>query len=668
VRRVPAPAALAAIVALSTALHALAGSNVSGPWISPDETVYALLGQSLYRHGSLTILGGPTPFYSLVVPVLVGPWLSIHDLGLGYALLKPFLAFVMSLAAVPVYFWARPASGRAWALAAAALTVAVPGVAYSGLVMSEVAFYPVLTLAAWTAARALVQPSRGRNAVLALCTAAALLTRLQALVLLPAAVSAVVLDAWFARSRGRMLRNAPVVAAVSVPTLVLLLVQALRGEPILGAYESTTASSYHVGGAARFILYHAGTLVLTTGVIPVCALLSLAAAAARGRLSDATARATTAVVVALASWLVVQVGIFASVHVGQLAERDLLCVVPSLFVCLALWLERAPLGGLRTRAVVAAVALAALVSVPLGTLVTYHALFDSITLAPLWRLEDATSTGALTAVVRGAAALACLAFVVVRRRVRWLVPAGLLALAIAGSVWSEREVIDEAHRTRLLLVGHAPRWIDAAAGGRSATYVYDGNRDWPAVWQALFWNRSIHHVALLGPTRLEGPAPQRRLDLRGSGRIDVRDPDVILPSSYTVAGEEVAETAQLIPGQEGLRRWRLRPPPRILTRTLGLQAGGDIYGHEQGTLIAYGCTRGTWLLTIIPKEPGVVRMLENGRPFRRYRFGPGEPKKGYVNLDLPARPRPGMRTCRLDVFPSGIVGTTRFGFAPQTPG
>ena len=156
---------------LALAAMMLAGSAVRGPWISPDETIYALLGQSLYQHGSLAIVGGPTPFYSLTVPVLVGPFLSLHDLELGYALLKPFLAFVMSLAAVPVYFWARSVAGRREALAAAVLTLAVPGLAYSGLVMSEVVFYPVFTLAAWAAARAIAVPTWGRAAVLALAAA-----------------------------------------------------------------------------------------------------------------------------------------------------------------------------------------------------------------------------------------------------------------------------------------------------------------------------------------------------------------------------------------------------------------------------------------------------------------------------------------------------------------
>jgi hypothetical protein len=660
-------AVVAAVVAVSTALRALASRGVQGPWISPDETVYALLGQSLYRHGSLTILGGPTPFYSLVVPALVGPFLSLGDLELGYALLKPFLALVMSLAAVPVYLWGRSVAGRGWALAAAALTAAAPGLAYSGLVMSEVVFYPVVTLAAWATAAAIADPSRRHLAALAACVTLALLTRLQALVLLPVVAAAVLLDAAFARAPGRLVRGAPVLAAATVPTVGWLVLQQLRGEPVLGAYESTTAASYAARGAARFVLYHAGALVLTTGVIPVCALLALGLAAGLRGERDPLRRATVAAGLALAVGVVLQVGVFASAHVGQLAERDLLCVVPSLLVCFALWLDSGTDGDRRLRLVAAGVALAALAALPLGTLVTYRALFDSITLAPLWHLEDATSARALTTVVLACAVVACAAFVFLPRRLRIVLPVSLLAVAVAGSVASAREVTDQARRTRVVLVGRSPRWLDAASHGRSATYVYDGNRDWPAVWQALFWNRSIRHVAILGATKVPGPVPQRPLDLRADGRISARDPDVVLPSSYTAQGTQVAETGQLIPGQEGLRRWRLEGPPRILTRTLGLQAGGDIYGRTRGTLIAYGCSRGTWALTLIPKEPQTVVLLQNGKPYRRYRFGPGEPPKGYVNLDLPASARPGSRTCRLDVDPTGLVGTTRFGFVPQTP-
>jgi len=184
---------------------------------------------------------------------------------------------------VPVYFWVRPVTGRAWALAAAALTLALPGLAYSGLVMSEVAFYPAMTLAAWAAARAIAAPSRRAALLLGLAVALATATRLQALVLLPVLVGAVVLDAFFARSWARARATAPMLLGVLAPVIALLLVQVIRGEPLLGAYESTAAASYHAVDAVRFTLYHAGTLVLTTGVLPACALLVLGIdAAVRG--------------------------------------------------------------------------------------------------------------------------------------------------------------------------------------------------------------------------------------------------------------------------------------------------------------------------------------------------------------------------------------------------
>src|ERR671934_90582 len=129
-------------------------AGIPTPWITPDEETYALLGRSLYSSGSFEILGQKTHFYSLISPALAGGQLHLHDLAVGYTLLKGIQALVMSLAAVPVYLWARSLASRGWALVAAALTVAIPGLAYSGLVMTEVAFFPVFFLAAWAMARA----------------------------------------------------------------------------------------------------------------------------------------------------------------------------------------------------------------------------------------------------------------------------------------------------------------------------------------------------------------------------------------------------------------------------------------------------------------------------------------------------------------------------------
>ena len=130
--------------------------------------------------------------------------LSVSDLAGGYSVLKVLQALVISLAAVPVYFWARSVVPRRWALVAAALTLALPGLAYSGLVMSEVEFYPALVLAAWAMAAAIASPTR-RHGLLALgALVLAIATRTQAVVLLPALVIALVLDALLARSPRRL--------------------------------------------------------------------------------------------------------------------------------------------------------------------------------------------------------------------------------------------------------------------------------------------------------------------------------------------------------------------------------------------------------------------------------------------------------------------------------
>ncbi len=76
-------------------------------------------------------------------------------------------ALLMSATALVVYLWGRGPLGEWWAVAAAGLTLAVPDLAYSGLVMSEVAIYPVATLALWAIASALARPSPVRQALVA---------------------------------------------------------------------------------------------------------------------------------------------------------------------------------------------------------------------------------------------------------------------------------------------------------------------------------------------------------------------------------------------------------------------------------------------------------------------------------------------------------------------
>src|SRR5919197_2996413 len=237
----PVVTVLALLVGGSTLLRFWGGTQIPTPWITPDEMIYAAHGQSLWAAGHFRLLGRPSEFLSLVYPALAGLPLSLGNLERGYHALKLLQALGMSLTAVPVYLWARSLGTRFYAYVAAALTVAIPGLAYSGLIMTEVAFYPLVVLAAYALAAALERPTLVRQALLVLACAAAAMTRLQAFVLLPVLLTAAGIDLLLdRRAPRRVLRLAPAAGALVVLAAAWAGWRLRNGGPpsrVLRAYE-----------------------------------------------------------------------------------------------------------------------------------------------------------------------------------------------------------------------------------------------------------------------------------------------------------------------------------------------------------------------------------------------------------------------------------------------
>src|SRR5205085_6674800 len=178
----------------------------------------------------------------------------------GYTLLKLLQALVMSLAAMPVYAWARPLAGRAWALVAAALTLALPALAYSGLIMSEVEFLPVSALAGWAFSTALARPTLARQALAVAAIVLASATRLQALVLGPALVTAILLHAALERDWRRAVRLWPLGAGLVLVGVAWAGYTLSSGGPatdVLGAYRAAGEVGYGASSIAKFVLWHA---------------------------------------------------------------------------------------------------------------------------------------------------------------------------------------------------------------------------------------------------------------------------------------------------------------------------------------------------------------------------------------------------------------------------
>jgi hypothetical protein len=604
----------------------------------PDEAIYAELGESLYRDGRFEVLDQPADFLSLVYPALIGPFLAVGDLEWGYYWVKLVQALVMSLAAVPVYLWSRRLTTTGWAVVAAALTLAIPGLAYSGLLMTEVVFYPVTVVAAFAMALVLERPTAARQALLVAAVAVAVLTRLQLFALVPVFASALAAFLALERRPRDLVRFVPALAGLTAVCAGWAAWRLRDGGPLsrlFGGYEPAGAIDYGVRDGARFALYHAGDLVLLAGVWPFCTLLILWACTHGSR----ELRAYVAVASALAVWLVVEVGVFASGLVGYLAERNLLPLAPVLFVGFVAWLG---LGGPRPRAATAlagAATLVLLAALPVSDLVSIGSFHNTFTLLPLLELETAAPGLDLDlfVVAVGAAALVALALLPTRAlRVLALV----LAVAfLEVSVWVSSEVTTLANATQRQAVGSDRRWVDQRADGPTL-YLYLGEVNWPAVWQNVFWNHRIERAYGLLTARVQGGLPHVAVGPQEDGRLVLTD-GTPAEGEYAVAAYPVTFRGRaLATAGDELVLWRLDPPVRLAVWTQ------RVAGHVR--VLVYACGPGELRLALEGPGPATIELRRNDAPYRRVQLSKDGDWSGVVPA---APPSPvGQRLCTFDVL------------------
>lgn len=651
--------AVAGLVVLSIVGRVVLGRGIPTPWIAPDEMIYGLLGRTLYSSGRLAIENAHSDFYSLTYPALIGGPLAWLSPDRGYELAKALGVVCMSLAAVPAYLWARTVVSTRAAVVVAALTLALPAFAYSGLLMTETLFYPLLVLVCWTAARTLVAPGRRNQLLLVALVALAVLTRLQAAVLVLVFPTAVLLSG--VRLRAAPRRFALVWAGFGLGVAAWLIWRLASGGGTLGAYSVAASGGYHPFSAVRFVFYHLGDLVLLTGFFPAWAAALLWFE--RRRLS-AGARATLAVATALSGWLVLEVGVFASRYVGHLAERDLIAVAPPLFLCLAIWLEVGAPRTFRRTLSVTAITLVALLAWPLRTLLTRAALPDAAGLIPVYRLAGATLSRQHL-VLEGAAVLAAVVLVVAPRRVLAAVPVVLVVLLGAGSVVAENYAASQARVQRSTMLGPQRDWIDRSARG-PVILLYGDQLQWPAVWESLFWNRKVVGVFPLPGAQLIGPAPGGYAGLANDGTVLIagRPPPqrfVVAQVGLLVNGTPVADAGSGVGGVVApWRLWRLDAPLRLLGTSSGFQANGDIY--KSAAVHAFSCP-GTLRLTLLAKQDEQIDLYRQGKLYRRLSPTLGGAPLKVLHLRVPSAP--GVHgACDFSLTTTGLLGSTEIAFDP----
>jgi hypothetical protein len=622
---------LVALVGVSAALRLWAAEAIATPWIAPDELIYAELGRAFWRTGHLTLFGEPTRFFSFVSPVLAGVPLSLDDREAGYRLLQAMQAVVISLAAVPTYLWARAFVSRGWALIASILALVPPSLAYAGLVMTEVAFYPAFVLAAWAVWRALERPAPRQQAWALASIVLVCAVRLQGFVVALAYATLIAMD-W-----RRVRRHAPVLVGFGVIAIAWTGWRLRHGgdlSKVLGAYQAAGESHYDLAEVARFVAYHLADVVLVTGVVPVVALLLL---------RDRDLRTFQALTLALTGWLALQVGMFASRHIGHTAERNLFVLVPLYAIACTAWLARGAPRRLAAGAVAAAAACVLLLVVfPFERFAALAAVPSNFSLIPFYEATGSLNLDLVVPLVAAFALVLCLALP------RATIPL-LLVLGVVGSVSVSRFAAHESQVVQNLAVGREKAWIDPLVDGPVA-FLYSGDLHWETVWQSSFWNPSVRTVYGLLDAEVPGGIPQRAVGPFEEGRL-VFNQGEQADARYALASDRVQLVGDRLGGSTaGYALWRVRPPFRVATWALGVDASGTA-GNGQVDFNVYACRPGVVEGELLAPESRAIEVLRNGVRYGRIDLEPGVPKPVSVPLVVP--PPAGHRLCTVTLHGDG---------------
>ena len=560
----PTWAWLTGVVAVSTAIQIRAGRQIVAPFVFGDELTYSELGRSFAETGHFALRSVPNSSYGIIYPLLIAPAYALSkNAGQAYAFVKAINAVVMSLAAVPTYFIARRVLGRNLALLACVFAVAIPSLVYTGMVLTESAFYPAFLVCVLTMMRATERPSATRQVAVLGCVGFAFLIRAQAVVLIPAYIAAVLLLGWLETEQGSRRRGLGRMAAVYRLTwlslflggALVLTVQVVRGRSpmdLLGAYK-VVAGDMHPLGIPRWFLYHLADLDLYLGIVPFAACCVVLPSALRG-LHGQAPRIFAVVTTSVTFSMILLVSAFSSSSwgLGRLHERNLFYIAPLLLIGFLIWFE---LGSQKPRGLTI---FAAVVAASLPPTLPYAKLFQGSLVDALGVLAWATTLMRPTVVPLGMAVFSLTLaglFVLLPRR---FTP--ILIFLVALNLWIVASQAKLHAQAAAHVLGNGrvhPNWIDAAVGPDAevaaiwfpsrvvcASQAERAKRS-SAFWQNEFFNQAVRHVYYVVQAAPDG-LPAQRVSVDARTRLLIPMDGAQLSLRFLAVGEGVRIHAPVI--------------------------------------------------------------------------------------------------------------------------
>ena len=574
--RLLAAAPLLALFVWACLLYAWQAWAVVTPIIFTDELEFTQLARSIAETGEPARRGVPYGFGSLAVLLMAPAWL-IDNASSAYDAAKYLNVIAMTATVFPAYGLARLVVGRWPALFAAAGSVAIPALAYSGLLLEEPLAYFVSTLALFLLAKALATRRPRWIAGAAVACAIAPLARSQLAVIPAVAVACVLVEAWRSAAVRRWRTRWTRWDWVGGITLVLLTIIVFSATVGSRSRSWREATGFYKERMLEYGIWAGGALAIGIGVLPMIAGL---AALARprdeprtpGRTAFQTVLATS--LVGFGLYMAVKAAYISTVFSTLVVERNVIYLAPLLFVGTAMWLERPVLRP-------GAFALATLVTgvLVIGTQLRLdYPYFEAPGFAILaWANRDLelpqdTIELLLWPLLLGSVALLLLPrFLAARAGLVRVAVVGTAALVLGWNVAGESAAGDgvrsNANSFRASFP-EPPDWLDRATGGEPAFFL--GQRiPANAVHLLEFWNRSLKQVWALDATA-PGPGPTQSPDLLDpDGRL-FPDPGY----EWLVANRDLEFVGSKSEPIGGWRLWHLALPLRLRQSVTGVEDDG----------------------------------------------------------------------------------------------
>ncbi len=540
---------LAGLVVFSTVIRIALVTRVHAPVVFSDEIGYEKLAQAIGQTGHLALFNQRGYSYSPLYSAVLAP---IYALGASaptaYSLIKIVNALLISLAVFPTYKIARFALPRGSSLLVAAVSVFAPVMFYSSFTMSENLAYPLGLTAIWAMLEAVREPRPRNDAVLLGAIVLATAARIQLIVFVPAALTAIILAAAFARggvtvrrSLMRASRQHGLLLGVLAGLFVAVVGRGLAGQGVLSlAGRYAGVGERGLPDPWTFVdlfVRHLAGIDLAVGVVPfvgavVAAIVFARSGFPRERLPFA------AVAVAVTTWLLLEVAFDAALFDGpggdqpRIHERFLIYVLP-FFFSVVIATIRIPEAKASVRIYRGAAVFAALLPlvIPFHTVVNQTIVFETFGLQPFARVSNGELVAlpyAPVAAVWIAATLALL-FVEVRRRTRAVVVLVLIPFVLISGLLKDR--IEAGSVFARSVLPKRADWVDAAKP-KGEVVLISMRTMHTAALETAYSNLSIARIyticgALVGPEFGE-----LAVTIDDSGRL--RTPSGYVKASYAV--------------------------------------------------------------------------------------------------------------------------------------